>query len=255
MKAFPVVWIKIVLDRFHVATLQSGGRTWVLPVICNYETFMQFGVSPLCSSSLCKGLTPSTWRHLLPVAMTMWLCMMGRTLQHLCWEYSVVQCSHLIFAPLRTSSSLSLGQMPLLMGSAGGLLTVRHLVGQCYSVCEDGVAFSIQQIKCLHYLLSKAQCKYTYSNCMKKTKQVHSQTDQGAQAMWLCTNVFRNIHRVNFGIYNRKLNKIIQALTLILNPMKTIFPVCFLDDAGQINRGHTYFYPNKFSTIYNLLVN
>ena len=78
------------------------------------------------------GLTPSTWRHLLPVAMTLWQFLMDRTPCRPCWGNSVVQCSHPICAPLPTSYLLSSGQMPQWMGLAGEPPTVRHLVGVCF---------------------------------------------------------------------------------------------------------------------------
>lgn len=99
--------------------------------LCNVS-FQPF----MFSFSLGTGLTPSTWRHLLPVGMIMWQCMMDRTPWRLCLGNSVVQCSHLICAPPPTNCLSSSGQMPQWMGLAGGLLTVKHSVGQCYAVCD-----------------------------------------------------------------------------------------------------------------------
>lgn len=61
--------------------------------------------------------------------MIMWQCMMEGIPWHLYWENSVVQCSHLICARPPTSCLLSLKQMTAQMGLAGGLHTVKHLVG------------------------------------------------------------------------------------------------------------------------------
>lgn len=99
--------------------------------------------------SLSIGLTPSTWRHLLPVAMIMWQCTMDGIPWHLCLGNSVVQCFHPIYSPLPTSFLLSSGQMPVGMGLAGGLLTVRHLVGVTVFVMSQlriGYPFQLKKI-------------------------------------------------------------------------------------------------------------